>query len=129
MSTTIEQNVAARQAAEQALQLVIDYGKELELSPEATAHYWKCIEDEVRQIRGTWQGASEVERGEPTIPLSELWSTDTSDDVVMPKGKHEGQLATDVPSHYFEWLADQEWIEVAEDWSEVADWMRNEGYL
>ena len=127
--SVIEQNVEVRRAAEDALQLVIDYGVELGLSAEATAHYWRCIEDEVRQIRRTWQGHAEIERGEPTKPLAEVWSTDSSNEVVMPKGKHEGEFASDVPSNYFKWLAEQEWIEIADDWSEVAEWMRSEGYL
>ena len=122
MSTTIEQNVAVRKLAQEAIELALMLCLDEKLDGEQTRHYWRCVMEEAAAvINHDPYPKTEVIEAPKKAPL-EVEPCD-----VMPFGKHDGEAMEDIPEGYLHWLADQDWLE--ERYPEVMAWLEENGYV
>lgn len=107
----IESNVAAREAAEEALQLVLELGREEGLDGEGQRRYFEQLYLSLGTILHGPETA--VQQLEEQRPLAEEWSTSAAPDEedLMPFGKYEGEPIDTIPETYWAWLLEQEWFE------------------
>ena len=114
MTTTIEQNVQARQAANAVVELGITLAKDEGLEPEQVRRMWQCV----REIAGGLIGEKDINPEPESLTIKDEWTTTSTrydseslDEEPFPFGKYEGERYGDVPDSYFKWLSQQDWIE------------------
>lgn len=117
-------NVAARRVANEIMDLGITLAKEEGLAeyPESVRKMWKhvmenCAEligEELCQEKGA--GAQVMAAKSTRTPVECV-----DDDEPFPFGKYKDQPYSEVPDSYFEWLAEQDWIQ---KWHDVWDYIQ-----
>ena len=116
---TIEQNILARKAAQDMMELGIDLCAETKLEPNAVRHFWKIVRDNINDLIGKEEVIKEPE------PIT-IKQTDWEWDGVMPFGKYKDEDVSNVPESYLNWLSDQEWIS---EWPDVYEYLNENGYF
>ena len=139
MTTTIEQNVEARHAANAVVEFGIALAKDEGFEPEQVRRMWQCV----REIAAELIGEKHVDP-EPKLPsylaraagrerlrIAEEWTTtstqhdaDSLDEEPFPFGKYEGERYGDVPDSYYKWLSQQDCIE---KWPDVLAYIQENG--
>ena len=74
MTTTIEQNIKAREAANVLVELGIGLGKEEGLAPEQVRHMWKCVMEIINGLIGYQVAEVTTSDDDPTVvPCVHNW--------------------------------------------------------
>jgi hypothetical protein len=121
---TIEQNVAARKAADALMGLGIDLAKEEGLDAEHVRLMWQRVIELVRELIGEDDNEKDNEPEPSGIVFRVINSKNDgrlTDDDIMPWGKYRGERLGDVPDDYLDWLGKQDWIEDHPDLLEYID--------
>jgi hypothetical protein len=104
----IKDNIKARKAAQELMDMGITLAKENDLPPEHVRIYWQHIVDSSLKLIGEKQKPPNENSKKPNRVKS---SKRLQDDDLMFFGKHKGEKLIDVPEDYLKWLANQDWID------------------
>jgi len=114
MTTTIEQNVQARHAANAVVELGISLAKDEGFEAEQVRRMWQCV----REIAAELIGEKDINPEPESVTIKEEWTTTSTreddkslDHEPFPFGQYEGERYGDVPDSHFKWLSQQDWIE------------------
>lgn len=115
----IRQNVKARRAAKELMNLGITLAKDEGLKPEHVRAYWKHVikmaSDLIGLDREEEQNKSEgkiKDKDRDQLAYRRLMTPERlTDQDRMPFGKYKNMMLGQVPEDYLKWLAKQDWID------------------
>lgn len=136
LQLNVESRKQRESIADECLQLVLDYVRESELSPEATRTALVSCRDALNAILGgSAAKPAEASNGKYRPTNGDLFPNAPADDDAFPMGKFgpvttrqpEGECKTygEVPGWYYRRIAAADWIE---DWPEVLAYIRLHGF-
>lgn len=114
----LKENIKARKAAEELMDLGITLGKEHGLPPEYLRVYWRHVARMANQLIGEGSEQPPKDSNGGKSKNAVRGTIRLTDDDLMPFGKHKGERLGDVPDDYLRWLGKQNWIDNFPDLSD-----------
>jgi hypothetical protein len=126
----IKENIETRKAANEFVDLGIDFAKEAGCGLDEQRFFWRCVIDlsakligepiNCAKCRGRINDELGIVYAKPKDPLARAMDQNRlNDNCLMEFGKHKGKKLAEIPDHYFKWFLKQDWCD---QWPELVEY-------